>query len=70
MELDKHRNPLSQPLAQKPTSRDLIDWLRYFTLARQRGIAVSLKEVAHATGYSYGYVRRKHAEIRRKVTKR
>jgi hypothetical protein len=53
-------------VAERPTSADLPQWFAYVQAARRNGQQVSLKEVAQITQYSYGYVRRKHAEFRRR----
>jgi hypothetical protein len=68
-ELDKFFGPTA--VAERPGSADLAEWFAYVQTARRTGRRVSLKEVAQATQYNYGYVRRKHAEfVRRKGNKK
>ncbi|MEX1071204.1 MAG: hypothetical protein WEC37_01135 [Anaerolineales bacterium] len=57
---------------QKPSSEKLDDWFDYYHASHQAGHYISLKEIALSTRYSYGYVRRKHAEhlVSQKVTKK
>jgi hypothetical protein len=68
-ELDKFFGP--EAVAERPASADLADWFTYVEGARANGQRISLKEVAMATRYNYGYVRRKHGEfLRRKGNKK
>jgi hypothetical protein len=63
-ELDKYFGP--NAVAERPASADLAEWFAYVDTARRTGQRISLKEVAQATQYNYGYVRRKHADFVRR----
>jgi hypothetical protein len=62
-ELDKFFGPGA--VAERPTTADLAEWFAYVESSRRTGQRITLKEVAQATQYNYGYVRRKHSEFLR-----
>jgi hypothetical protein len=62
-ELDKFFGP--NAAASLPASGKLADWFVY-----RKQEPISLKEIAKATDYTYGYVRRKHSEYLRKSRKK